>query len=129
MKPILGLGDGIKAITKATGINKLVHFIAGEDCGCEERRIKLNKMFPMKQPLCLLEHEYQYLTEFFKKSITEIESKDADILAGIYTRVFQFRKIYKPCTCDPAAWRELVTNLKDIYFLYPKIKIAFLKKE
>ena len=30
-----GLGDTIEKVTKATGIKKLVEFVAGEDCGCE----------------------------------------------------------------------------------------------
>ena len=30
-----GLGDTIAKITKATGIDKVVKFIAGEDCGCD----------------------------------------------------------------------------------------------
>lgn len=41
-----GLGDTIEKITEATGIKKLVHAIAGDDCGCEERKKKLNELFP-----------------------------------------------------------------------------------
>ena len=41
-----GLGDTIDKITTATGIKKVVKWIAGEDCGCEERRAKLNALFP-----------------------------------------------------------------------------------
>jgi len=40
-----GLGDQIAKLTKATGIDKLVHAVV-EDCGCEERRAKLNAQFP-----------------------------------------------------------------------------------
>ena len=47
-----GLGDTIAKVTKVTGIEKVVKFIAGEDCGCEERRIKLNKLFPYNKPEC-----------------------------------------------------------------------------
>ena len=31
-----GLGDTVAKITKATGIDKVVEFVAGEDCGCDE---------------------------------------------------------------------------------------------
>ena len=41
-----GLGDDIAKFTKATGIDKLAKKVLGEDCGCEERRQKLNQMFP-----------------------------------------------------------------------------------
>ena len=58
-----GLGDTIEQITEATGIKKLVKFIAGDDCGCKERKEKLNALFPYHKPECLTEDEYNYLTE------------------------------------------------------------------
>ena len=45
-----GLGDTVEKITKATGIDKAVKFIAGEDCGCDKRKDILNNLFPYKQP-------------------------------------------------------------------------------
>ena len=88
-KPMMGLGDIIQKVTKATGIEKAVKFIAGEDCGCDARRDKLNKLFPIKKPLCLTEDEYNWLTEFREgktDTLTRVESKT---LSAIYTRVFQ----------------------------------------
>jgi len=41
-----GLGDTIAKITEATGIDRVVKAVVGDDCGCDERREKLNKMFP-----------------------------------------------------------------------------------
>lgn len=44
-----GLGDTIDKITTATGIKKIVYSIAeatGKDCGCAERKDKLNRAFP-----------------------------------------------------------------------------------
>lgn len=47
-----GLGDTIKKITSATKLDKLAEKIAevagADDCGCDERQDKLNKMFPYK---------------------------------------------------------------------------------
>ena len=54
-----GLGDSIEKITKATGIKKAVSFIFGDDCGCDERKELLNKMFPYKNAECLKEEEEQ----------------------------------------------------------------------
>ena len=42
------LGDAIEKVTKATGLKKLVKMMT-KDCGCEERRDKLNEKFPYKQ--------------------------------------------------------------------------------
>ena len=41
-----GLGDKIEQFTEKTGIKKVVKKIFGDDCGCSERRDKLNAMFP-----------------------------------------------------------------------------------
>ena len=41
-----GLGDTVEKITKATGIKKLVKWVAGEDCGCDARQERWNKLFP-----------------------------------------------------------------------------------
>lgn len=43
-----GLGDTVEKITKATGIKKLVEKYGPSDCGCDQRRDKLNEMFPYK---------------------------------------------------------------------------------
>ncbi len=44
-----GLGDTIEKITKATGIKKVVDKVSevtGKDCGCTDRKDKLNRLFP-----------------------------------------------------------------------------------
>ena len=40
----MGLGDLIEKITTYTGIKWLTKKIFGENCGCEERKDKLNKI-------------------------------------------------------------------------------------
>ena len=40
-----GLGDSIEKALKATGIDKVAKKVLGDDCGCEERKKKLNQMF------------------------------------------------------------------------------------
>ncbi len=47
-----GLGDSIEKFTRATGIKKAVDTIAkktGKPCGCNDRRDRLNRMFPYKK--------------------------------------------------------------------------------
>ena len=46
-----GLGDTVAKITKATGIKKVVDTVSqglNIPCGCQQRKEKLNKMFPGK---------------------------------------------------------------------------------
>ena len=45
-----GLGDSVEKVLKATGIDKVAKKVLGDDCGCEERKQKLNKMFPYSRP-------------------------------------------------------------------------------
>ena len=40
-----GLGDVVESVAKATGVAKLVEAVVG-DCGCEKRKIALNRRFP-----------------------------------------------------------------------------------
>ena len=45
-----GLGDSVEKVLKATGIDKVAKKVLGDDCGCEERKKKLNQMFPYSRP-------------------------------------------------------------------------------
>lgn len=110
-----GLGDTIEQITEATGIKKLVKFIAGDDCGCQERKEKLNALFPYNKPECLTEDEYNYLNEsqvLFKASIRPTEQ--AEIL-NIYNRVFHVRR--EPTSCA-SCLREIVLKMQKVFNEY-----------
>ena len=71
-----GLGDTVQKITTATGIKKAVKWIAGDDCGCDERKDKLNKLFPRRKPECLTEDEFNYLQEKFENRKSTILSDE-----------------------------------------------------
>jgi len=113
-----GLGDTIEKITEATGIKKLVKFVAGEDCGCEERKALLNDLFPYKEPECLEEDEYNQLTEFFETFDNgTIKEKYTKPIATIHARVFN-HKMYMPCTCNPKEWKQWTRDLRKVYEQY-----------
>ena len=59
-----GVGDTVEKITKATGIKKVVKWLAGEDCGCDQRQEELNKLLPYKKPKCLSEWEFIWKSDF-----------------------------------------------------------------
>ena len=53
-----GLGDTIEKITTATGIKAAVKAVVVDQCGCDERKEKLNNLFPYKrEPECLTDDE------------------------------------------------------------------------
>ena len=90
-----GLGDELLKFTEATGIKALVKFVAGSDCGCDERKDMLNYLFPKHQPNCLTENEYNYLSEnIHLETVTGEEQK---ALLKIYNRVFNDNRPLTGC--------------------------------
>jgi hypothetical protein len=110
-----GLGDVVKSITKATGIDKLVKFIAGEDCGCDERQKLLNKEFHFSKPNCLDELEYNWLSKFYKERKYNITFEQRERLYVIYNRVFS--TTLKNSTCS-SCLRGVINKLETIIKTY-----------
>jgi hypothetical protein len=115
-----GLGDSIDKLTTKTGIKKLVEFVAGEDCGCDQRRDRLNEIFKYKrnEPKCLTEEEYNWLKKYFDNpasfSYVVIKTK----IGTIWARVFgmHYKKI---CNCNNG--RQLIRytdELKKVFESY-----------
>jgi hypothetical protein len=108
-----GLGDTIEQITEATGIKKVVKAIAGEDCGCDERRDKLNKIFPYsRQPECLEPDDIEYLDSGVLRKTT-LKYEDRERIATIHARVFN-HKFDIPCTCSPKIWMQWMRELQEL---------------
>ena len=110
-----GLGDVVAKITKATGIDKLVKFIAGEDCGCDERQALLNKEFHFSKPNCLDELEYNWLSKFYKERKYNITFEQRERLYIIYNRVFG--TTLKNSTCS-SCLRGVINKLETIIKTY-----------
>jgi len=110
-----GLGDTIAKITKATGIDKAVKFIAGEDCGCDRRKEVLNKLFPYNRPNCLTETEHITLSEFFRRNQTQVSRSEQLTLLKISNRVFNEKKEASSCS---SCVRTLVNRLRRLYNEY-----------
>ena len=108
-----GLGDTIEQITEATGIKKMVKAIAGEDCGCDARKEKLNKLFPYsRQPECLEQEEIEFLSSGVLRKNTLNHDQRVRI-AEIHSRVFN-HKYDVPCTCSPKIWMQWMRELQEV---------------
>lgn len=44
-----GLGDSLANLTFIKGVSVLLDKLGVEDCGCQKRQDKLNKLFPYKK--------------------------------------------------------------------------------
>ena len=94
-----GLGDTVAKITKATGIDKVVKAVAGEDCGCEERKDFLNNLVRYKVVNCPTEEEYDYLNTFFSTNRNRmVRAGEQRRLLDIYNRVFSQRQQMSSCS-------------------------------
>jgi hypothetical protein len=112
-----GLGDVVENVLEKTGIAKVAKFLLGEDCGCEERKIKLNQMFPSQKPLCLEEEEYNFLTEYFEKDSKTVKIQEQRDLLKIYNRVFRQKNARETSSCASCV-REMVAKLRRVYNEY-----------
>lgn len=108
-----GLGDTIAKVTKATGLDKAAKFIAGEDCGCDERKEALNKLFKYEKPECLDEEEFNFIKDWkaLKKSNVSYEEKVT--FFNISNRIFS-RKQSANSSCG-ACIRKVVDDVCLVY--------------
>lgn len=114
-KPMKGLGDVVEKIAEATGIKSVVKFVAGEDCGCDERKEFLNNLFPFNKPNCLNEDEFQYLDELFSEAVFQLVPSQQSRLLEIYQRVFNEKRTQTTC---PDCWRDILNKLKQVHETY-----------
>jgi len=111
-----GLGDTIHKITTKTGVAKLVKWIAGEDCGCLERQIALNKLFPYTtKQNCLVEEEYNWLHNYMSVQRQVISRDEQHKMLEIYNRVFEANKQSSSCG---SCVKELYNTLNKLYKTY-----------
>ena len=114
-KKATGLGDTVENVLEATGIAKVAKFVLGEDCNCEERKKKLNEWFPYRQPECLTEEEYNWLTETRILEQDTFKPTEVTRVREIYSRVMKVR--LEPSSCA-SCFREIVVNLRKVYDSY-----------
>ena len=105
-----GLGDTVEKITEATGIKKAVKFLAGEDCGCDERKEKLNKIFRYEKPECLLEEEFNLLHNAIETKKNRFNPEEQAAYIKIFERVFKTKvQGCSSCAFKAEIWSKLVT--------------------
>lgn len=113
-----GLGDVVENITKATGIKKVVKAVSEAldiDCGCDERKDKLNNIFRHNVKDCITHDEYVYLSTYFNKRTERVTVDEQKEMLAIYNRVFNKNKQLTSCyTC----FKSVVSDLTVLYKNY-----------
>jgi hypothetical protein len=105
-----GLGDSIEKALKATGIDKLAKKVLGDDCGCEERKQQLNKLFPYVRQFT--EDEINIYEEVIGRTKGTITGEDQAILVKLYNKVFKANK--QPSSCGSCV-KQTVEKLEKVY--------------
>ena len=119
-----GLGDTIKKFTSATNIDNLAKKIAKavgkDDCGCDERQEKLNKMFPYKTE----EREYDENSPMYLKQeilcvwekIKDGQAPDVETkkrFVELYNTIYKTK--YKPTTNCGSCLHTMWKGIKSLY--------------
>ena len=110
----VGLGDVVEKIAKVTGINKVVDALV-DDCGCDDRKEKFNKipLWKRRKVNCIEESDYPFVKEFIK--MTRYSYEDRERFIPIYN--FVFRVKVKNTNCD-SCFRGYIKNMKKYLEIY-----------
>jgi hypothetical protein len=120
------LGDAVEAVTEATGIKAIVKHMVGEDCGCDERKEKLNEwgnkiqgkiatFFRRNNIKALTPDEYEYLDAFFSRPKLSMKPSEQYQMLEINNRVFSQKLQYTTCG---SCVQSMVNQLKHVYDAY-----------
>ena len=119
MKKSKGIGDDIEKVLKATGIDKVAKKVLGDDCGCEERKQALNKMFPYAKVRQFTEDEMSIYESVLPRIGSTVKREDQAILVKLYNKVFNSNK--KPSSCGSCV-QQTVAQLAKVYVNSCKIE-------
>jgi len=114
-----GLGDSIEKLTEVTGIKKVVEMFTeatGVDCKCDERKVKLNNLFPYNRNInCLNESDYTKLTKYLSAEQSTLNSIEQQEVSDIYFNVFNYRLQISSCA---SCWKGKLDELRRVYNEY-----------
>jgi hypothetical protein len=119
-----GLGDSIEKLTEVTGIKKVVEMFSeatGIDCGCDERKVKLNNLFPYNRNInCLNESDYNKLTKYLSAEQSTLNAIEQQEVSDIYFNVFNYRLQISSCA---SCWKGKLDELRRVYNEYKSDEI------
>lgn len=112
-----GLGDIVEDFTEATGIKSIVKKVFGDDCGCNERKAKLNKIkiiSKKKAVRCLTEDMYNEYNEYRKRRTLQYLYEDVTMLIRLYAHVFAIQYDQKRLCVGCSGTYKIVKQMEDL---------------
>ena len=107
-----GLGDTIQKVTEATAVEKVVKKFFGEDCGCDKRRERLNKMFPYRDIKQMTPEQMTFFKDVLQpayRSGQNLGKNNATEFYLLYQEVFNKKMKRTNCSsCNKNMYLELL---------------------
>ena len=106
-----GLGDTIAKVTKATGVEKIVKTFFGDDCGCDQRRERLNKMFPYRTINDMTQQQIQFFKDVLQPAYRHgvLGKENRKQFYALYESVFEKKMQQTSCaSCNKNMYIELL---------------------
>jgi hypothetical protein len=116
-----GLVDVVEIFTEATGIKTIVEVFTpeGKDCGCDKRKEKLNKLFPLKTKAnCFTEQQYKEWKEFNEVRTITISHEQILFICKLYSDVFNLPYWKPSCFACSGTMRSLSTMIDRLDIIY-----------
>jgi len=117
-----GLGDVVEDVLHSKPLEKVTNFVKGliwkegEDCGCDERKEKLNKAFPhLIQPKCMTEEMYKAFSLIRGKR--QLRSDERVEVAVQHAHLFN-HKYSLPCKCSPKRYIDWIADIEKVWQSY-----------
>lgn len=114
----VGLGDVVEKITEVTGIKKVVKAVT-DDCGCDERKEKFNKipLWSKRKVKCIEQDDYVWLKKLIESRPSKYDFETRQRLVDVYNYIFGTKQ--KNSKCYPCI-KGLIENLKSYLEIWEK---------
>jgi len=123
----IGFGDTIEKITMAIGLKGLIDKM-NIDCGCDERKEYLNRIFAYKlKPRCMTTEELQSYSEFYynrkftisgQSSSGKIENSDIIYITKTFNTIFGTNRPIPECRSCGGAAKNLIDMVNKLDIVY-----------
>jgi hypothetical protein len=110
-----GLGDTLKKVSKKTGVEKLAKAILGDDCGCEERRKRLNELYSYKLKVinCPSESDIVWYNDFKVNRTLTPSTEQKNKISELYANIFNLP--YYQITGNIKPYLAMVERLDNVF--------------
>ena len=116
--PSKGVGDVVEDVLNSAPIKPVTEAVKkllwkdGEDCGCDERKEKLNKLFRrIKKPRCLSEDDYIAMKAILPKVESYVDYGDMERIARAHASVFNYH-FAGACSSCSSRNRTIINDMK-----------------